>query len=119
MIVHLVLSLGLSGAAIAILVRGLRFRPDTPVWSLFVILFFAIWAGGLWVASAGRSHVGLTWLPFTLIAVLLTVLVVALSPHGQSHQQELEVERKVEVGLGLFFWVLIGGLIAAIVAGYR
>ena len=39
--------------------------------------------------------------------------------HRQSHQQELEVERKVEVGLGLFFWVLIGGLIAAIVAGYR
>ena len=47
------------------------------------------------------------------------MLVVALSPHRQSHQQELEVERKVEVGLGLFFWVLIGGLIAAIVAGYR
>ena len=54
-----------------------------------------------------------------LTTFLLTVLVVALSPHGRGHQQELELERRVEVGLGLFFWVLIGGLIAAIVAGYR
>lgn len=120
MVGHLALSLVLSGAAVAILVRGLRFRPSTPAWSLFVIFFCAIWAGGVWVMPAGPSHLGIKWLPFLLIAILLTVLVVALAPHGsRSHRDELEVEREVQVGLGLFFWVLIGALIAAIVAGYR
>ena len=120
MITHLVLALGLSAAAITILVKGLRVRPNTPAWSLFVILFFAIWAGGLWVAPVGSSAGVIVWLPFLLIAVLLTVLVLALSPRGRpGHEQELEVEREVEAGLGLFFFVLVGALIAAIVAGYR
>jgi hypothetical protein len=77
MITHLLLALGLSAAAIAILVKGLRVRPNTPAWSLFVILFFAIWAGGLWVAPVGSSAGVIVWLPFLLIAVLLTVLVGA------------------------------------------
>ena len=120
MIGHLLLSLVLSGAAVAVLVRGLRFRPGKPVWSLFLLLFFAIWAGGLWLAPVGPSHFGIIWLPFLLIAVLLSVLVVAVSPHErQSHRQEVELEREVVVGVGLFFWVLIGALIAAIVAAYR
>ena len=117
---HLVLSLVLSCVAIAVLVAGLRFRPRTPVWSLFLIFFLAIWAGGVWVVPFGPTHFGVTWLPFLLIAILLAVLVVALSPRGAgSHRAEQEVEREVEVGLGLFFWVLIGALIVSIVAAYR
>jgi hypothetical protein len=117
---HFLLSLGLSGAAVAILVAGLRFRPKTPLWGFFVLFFLAIWAGGVWVARLGPSHLGVVWLPFLMIAILLAVLVVALAPHGKRTQRgEQEIEREVEVGLGLFFWVLIGALIAAIVASYR
>lgn len=120
MIGHLLLALVLSGVAIAILVRGLRFRPSTPVWGLFVLLFFAIWAGGVWIAPAGPEHLGINWLPFLLIAILLTVFVVALTPHRSAGQRsEREVEREVVVGLGLYFWVLIGALAAAIMAGYQ
>jgi hypothetical protein len=120
MIGHLVLSLVLSSAAIGVLVKGLRFRPSTPVWSLFVIFFLVIWAGGAWAVPVGPAHLGIYWLPFVLIAILLIVLVVALAPHGsRSHRGELEVEREVEVGLGLFFWVLIGALTVLIVARYR
>jgi len=120
MIGHLLLSLVLAATAIAILVKGLRYRPGRPVWSLFLLLFFGIWAGGLWMAPVGPTHFGITWLPFVLIGVLLSVLVVALSPQThRSHQQELELEREVVVGIGLFFWVLIGVLITAIVAAYR
>jgi hypothetical protein len=68
----------------------------------------------------GPSHLGIYWLPFVLIAILLAVLVVALAPHGsRSRRDELEVEREVEVGLNLFFWVLIGALTVLIVARYR
>jgi hypothetical protein len=117
---HLVLSLILSCVAIAVLVAGLRFRPRTPVWGLFLIFFLGIWAGGVWIVPFGPTHFGVTWLPFLLIAILLAVLVVAMSPRaGGSHRSEQEVEREVEVGLGLFFWVLIGALIVSIVAAYR
>jgi|SRR5215468_10517283 len=120
MIGHLVLSLVLSGAAIGILVRGLRFRPSTPVWSLFVIFLLVTWAGGVWAAPVGPSHLGIYWLPFVLIAILLAVLVVVLAPRGgRSHGDELAVEREVEAELGLFFWVLIGALMVLIVARYR
>ncbi len=120
MIGHLLLSLALAGIAVAILVAGLRVRPTTPGWGLFLVFFFAIWAGGMWVAPVGPTHFGVTWLPFLLIAILLGVLVVALSPRGhRSHQDELELEREIEVGLGLFFWALIGALIVAIGAAYQ
>jgi hypothetical protein len=120
MIGHVALSLVLSGAAIGILVKGLRFRPSTPVWNLFVIFFMVIWAGGVWAAPVGPSHLGIFWLPFVLIAILLAVLVVALAPRGsRSHRDELAVEREVEAELGLFFWILIGALMVLIVARYR
>ena len=68
----------------------------------------------------GPAHLGIYWLPFVLIAILLAVLVVALTPRrSRSHQGELAVEREVEVELGLFFWVLIGALTVLIVARYR
>jgi hypothetical protein len=119
MIGHLALSLVLSGAAIGILVKGLRFRPSTPVWSLFVIFFLVIWAGGVWAAPVGPVHLSIYWLPFVLIAILLAVLVVALAPRGRSHRDEQAVEREVEVELGLFFWILVGALTVMIVARYR
>ena len=120
MIGHLALSLFLAGAVLGILLRGLRFRPNRPVWSLFIIFVLWIWAGGAWAAPVGPSHLGIYWLPFVLIAILLAVLVVALAPHGRgSHRDELAVEREVEVELGVFFWVLIGALTALIVARYH
>jgi hypothetical protein len=115
---HLILSLILSGASVALLVAGLRFRPRTPVWALFVILFLATWAGGVWVVPFGPTHLGVTWLPFLLIEIMLAVLVVVLSPRG--HRARQEVEREVDVGIGLFLFVrIVGALMAAIVGGYR
>jgi hypothetical protein len=120
MIGHLLLSLVLAGGAIAILVAGLRLRPGRPVWAMFVVLFLGIWAGGMWMTPIGPTHFGVTWLPFLLIAILLAVLVVVLNPQARRTQRaEIELEREVVVGLGLFFWVLTGALAMAIVAGYR
>ena len=120
MIGHLVLSLGLGGIATGVLVMGLRFRPRTPVWSIFLLLSLVIWAGGVWVAPAGPVHFGVAWLPFLLIAILLAVLLAAVAPGGgRSHHSELEIKREVEVGLGLFFWILTATLVAVIAAGYR
>jgi hypothetical protein len=47
-----------------------------------VTLFLATWAGGVWVVPFGPTHLGVTWLPFLLIEILLAVLIVALSPRA-------------------------------------
>ena len=118
MIVHLALSLLLAVVSIAVLVRGLQFRPATPLWSVFVVFFFVIWAGGVWMVPIGPRHFGVTWLPFALVAIMLSILVIALMPHRAGVAQEAETEREIESGLGLFFFVLVAGLVAAIVAAY-
>jgi hypothetical protein len=76
MIAHMLLSLVLAGVAVAILVEGLRCRPNTPVWGLFAILFFGIWAGGVWVAPAGPMHLGVYWLPFLLTGMSRSLLIL-------------------------------------------
>src|SRR5215813_5229599 len=104
MVGHLMLSLALASVATGVLAAGVRLPPGKPLWSVFVLLALGIWAGGLWAAPAGPVHFGINWLPFLLIAILLAVLVAALSHRGrpQSHREEVELEREVEVGLGLF-----------------
>jgi hypothetical protein len=117
MIAHILLSLVLAGMAVGTLVEGLRCRPTTPAWGLFVILFFGIWAAGVWAMPAGPLHLGVYWLPFLLTAILLSILVAVLVPARR--RDEAEVEREVKAGLGLFFWVLVAGLIALVLAAYR
>jgi hypothetical protein len=118
MIAHLAVSLLLAVASITVLVRGLQFRPATPLWSTFVVFFFVIWAGGVWMAPIGPRHFGVVWLPFALVAIMLSILVVALMPHRAGTAQIAETEREIQSGLGLFFFVLVAGLIVAIVAAY-
>ncbi len=118
MLEHLILSLVLATVAIGVLVRGLEFRPHTPLWSLFVLFFFVIWAGGLWMAPVGPTHFGIVWLPFTLVAIMMSVLVVALMPHRTGPAQLAETNREIQAGLGLFFWVLVLGLVVAIIVAY-
>ena len=117
MIGHLVLSLVLAGAVLGILLRGLRFRPNRPVWSLLIIFVLWIWAGGAWATVVGPSHLGIYWVPFLLSAILLAILVAVLAPHG--YRDDREIQREVKAGLDLVFWVLIGALTVLIVARYR
>ena len=51
---------------------------------------------------------------------LRLVLVVVLVPQRTAgRHDEADIVREVEVGLGLFFWVLIVGLIAIVLTAYR
>ena len=73
---------------------------------------------------------GVRWLPFVLVGVIAVLLFVALShnrlPKGRREtlemldriKQEKEIEQITYVTLSLFFWVLLLGLIAAIVIHY-
>ncbi len=108
-LVHAAIALMLAGVSVAILTAGLRFRiTHRPVWALFVVLFLATWAGGIWMAPFGPPIGRVYWLPFTLIAILVAILIAALlPPQVHTHAEAVEREAEVEAGLGVFFWVLV------------
>ena len=97
---------------------------------LFLILFLATWAGGVWMKPFGPVLWGIHWLTFLLVgAVVALILAVAQSrsePHGRQEtiemlermKQERQVEKAVWITLTIFFWVLVFTLLSAIVIRY-
>jgi len=97
---------------------------------LFVILFVATWAGGVWVKPFGPVLWGIHWLSFLLVGLVVAlILAVAQSkpkPQGRQEtieilekmRQKREVEQIVWITLNLFFWILVLALSCAIVFRY-
>ncbi len=120
LLLHVVLAFVLAGGAVAILTIALRFRvTHRPVWALFAVLFLATWAGGIWMAPFGPSIGRVYWLPFTLIAILVAILIAAvLPPRVKTHAEAVAREAEIEAGLGVFFWVLVIALAIGITLKY-
>jgi len=90
----------------------------------FIILFFASWAGGVWLAPVGAPVWGGTWAPFLLVGVFVALLLAAAGEHSRHMQERRETESPEAdiatnaMAFGMFFWVLIIALVAAVIAGY-
>lgn len=87
----------------------------------FAILFFAVWAGGVWVRPFGPVAWGVPWVGFLAIGITFAlVLAASASPRRPapivSPRGENDVEPVVlAVTLGVFFYAaLVVLLIAAI-----
>jgi hypothetical protein len=104
-------------------------RKKNPIW-LFLFIFLITWAGGIWMIPIGPILYGVRWLPFVLVGLIAVLLFVALS-HNRLPKDRLEtlemldrieqgkeIEQVTYITLSLFFWVLVMGLIAAIVLHY-
>lgn len=123
----------LSSALIVSVLFGFAMRrriPRTGFLGFFLILFFATWAGGIWIGPLGPPFRGIYWLPFVLVAVLVGFLLAALAPRqapsGRIETlemlEEIEQERKLQkltyMSFGLFFWIALFGLITVIIVHY-
>jgi Ca2+/Na+ antiporter len=127
LLVALFVSLVLSAVfALATWKRGKR---KGLVW-LFLIIFFATWAGGLWMRPFGPTLWGIHWLTFLLVGVVVA-LILAVSqarpkPRGRDEtiemlenmRQRREAEQVAWITLTIFFWVLLLALLSAIVFRY-
>jgi hypothetical protein len=105
---------------------GLVFRtrgPGAVWWTFLLIVFLAAWAGGLWVRPFGPPLFGVTWLPFLLMGLFFAILLAAAIParpprtYGEAIAQTRAEEATVTV-IGVFFWILLFGLLLAVVLGY-
>ena len=91
----------------------------TSIRALFLVLFLATWAGGAWLEPFGPAAWNVYCLPFLLIAVLVAVLVAAIAPPRDRTQADVvEREHELELGLGVFFWMLVASLLILVVLRY-
>jgi len=92
--------------------------------AVFVIIFLASWAGGVWLHPFGVPLWGTYWLPFLVVGLIFSLLLGALVSSSPSTVEVVEPQkeearrRKAIIALGVFFWILVGVLIAAIIVHY-
>jgi hypothetical protein len=89
----------------------------------FIVLFLATWGIGRWVTPIGPVLFGFYWLPFLLIAVIISLLLAVMAPSKKpktaKEAQDLAYEEvAVEKALDMFFWILIIVLLFSIFSGY-
>jgi hypothetical protein len=106
--------------------RGLR----KGLFWLFLVLFLATWAGGVWMKPFGPTLWGIHWLSFLfvglVVALILAVAQARPNPHSRQEtiemleriRQEREMEQVAWLTLTIFFWVLLITLLIAIVVRY-
>ncbi len=129
MIFALVIGLGLAVLVYSVLGR----RGPGPMAGLVVfavLLFLAVWAGGIWLGPIGPLAWGVPWLTFVLVGVIVTLfLATMLPPVSQAAQAEppptLEqtaadqaASSAALLAISGFFWALILLLLALVVVGY-
>ncbi|MEJ2157493.1 MAG: hypothetical protein P8X96_19355 [Desulfobacteraceae bacterium] len=115
-----------SGFVIATRKRG---RRRGFLW-LFLLIFFATWAGGVWLQPVGPTIGGVRWIQFLVSGLIILALIALFTPSRPPHgrRETLEklaqlrnikvVEQATYVVLGIMFWVVLSGLIIAIVIRY-
>ena len=125
--ISFVIALALS-IGFVLLIRNRRRRQG--FWWLFLLIWMATWAGGVWLRPFGPTIGGFRWFQF-LTAGLVFVGLIALfipkrPPHGRIETLEKLVEMRqgkaleqaTYVTLGALFWIILAVLIIAIIVRY-
>lgn len=126
-IVEFIVVLFMALIVASIFFYGFRSRgPWSAFWVFLLILFLAGWAGRLWVTPAGPAIWGFGWLPVLMFVFIVALLIAAASPREdtttsdeirRSRTRATRPDTEAGAAFGIFFWVLLIVLIAAIVAG--
>jgi hypothetical protein len=115
--------------ALTVLLTRRAGRRTGLLW-LFLLLFLAAWAGGVWIRPLGPDVWGIHWLGFLLAGLLVALALVATgspkAPRGRHETldllEEVEREKALEesayITLSLFYWVLLLFLAAAVIGRY-
>jgi hypothetical protein len=97
---------------------------------LFLIIFLATWAGGIWLKPFGPSLWGIHWLGFLVAGLFVSIILVITTPNRapKGRRETLDILEKVArnreldqityLTLGVFFWILLAFLIIAIISRY-
>ena len=104
-------------------VMGRKARKRQYLIMFFLIVFFAAWAGGIWITPIGPTILGVYWVSFFtagLIFALVLEAVAAFSSRSTEAREEdiRKEEETIETAAGTTFWILLLALIITIIIGY-
>jgi hypothetical protein len=108
--------------------------PWGSAWTLFLVLFLAMWVTGLYVTPVGPVYWGVAWVPIIFAGVLFSILLIAVMPdvgksrrrlkngkiESANRQSNLSTANSMEITsttIGSFFWILIMLFTIAIIVG--
>jgi hypothetical protein len=104
-----------------------RAGPWASFLFLFLALFLATWAGGIWIMPIGRPLGGVYWLPFLMAGIVFALLLAAVVPPEKTEESTIQLvteeekktrEKTVRRTAGLLFWLFAAVLILTIVLRY-
>ena len=118
----------LTVAGFLLLIRGSGTRYG-KIW-LFLIVFGATWAGGVWIHPFGPPIGVVYWLTFTLAGIVAVGLIGLFTPNRPPHgrhetlekleqvKQSEELQQVTTMTLSVLLWVVLTIFILAIVFRY-
>jgi hypothetical protein len=104
-----------------------RTGPWASFLFLFLALFLATWAGGIWITPIGQPLGGSYWLPFLMAGVVFALLLASITPADRTEESTIKLvteeekqarERTVRRAAGVLFWLFAGVLVLIIVLRY-
>lgn len=113
----------------ALFYYGFKRRGPWAFWVFLLILFFTAWAGSFWIEPAGPLIWGFAWLPIFFWVFIVALVIAAAGETSATSRYErttdvettdreiTESEAGAAAAFGIFFWVLLGILLAAIIIG--
>ena len=104
-------------------------RKTGLIW-IVLLMFFATWAGGVWLKPFGPTLYGVHWLSFLTIGIIVALVLAVLTPQPgprgrhetldmlERIEQEKELEKVAYITLSVFFWILLAVLVLVLVIRY-
>lgn len=96
-------------------------------WPVFLLFFFALLAGGLWLTPAGPPMVGVYWVPFLFVAIFIALLWAQVSPAPRRRRRKAghasvptmqDDMPESPAGFEVLFWLLLVGLATIVLLRY-
>jgi uncharacterized membrane protein len=108
---------------IVLVASGRKHRSWKRIITIFMIILFASWAGGVWVTPVGPAILGIYWVSFFIVALILALIMETVSalhaaPQDISKKDTRKEEESLEILISTSFLILLIIFIAVIIIGY-
>jgi hypothetical protein len=121
-LVDLMAALAVALLLTVVFAAGLGSSRLGPNWLIFfALVLLAAWAGGVWIPPVGPPVLGMYWVPFLFIGLVVAVLWAVT--HGPRRVRPAapprpEAEEEVGTTFSVLVWILMIGLAIAVLLAY-
>lgn len=108
---------------IVLTVSGKKYRSWKRIIVIFLIMLFASWAGGVWITPVGPAFLGIYWLSFFIVALILALTLETISalhatPSDIDKKETTKKEEALEILISTSFLILLIVFMIVIIIGY-